>query len=129
MDQRALVTKLREISDIIIKERGDVNLLMLFGNNTRDLTTAFDYIVSAVWLDDFDPSSGIDIILDYLYENLTEEELAGVSRVSLIHTNDFMISDFTKKIGVKGSITVFTNCLVGDLEIPYAIVFESIAKQ
>lgn len=125
MDKETLVSKLRSMSDKIICDHESVSLIMLWGNNIKEHTTAFDYVISAKWLNDYDQEKGMDIVLDYMYGYLKEEELKHISRVTIIHTDDRIVQDVTRNMGVHGGVTTMINCQVNNLVIPYAIIFES----
>lgn len=125
MDTETLVIKLRKISDNIINDHKSVNLIMLFGNSSKEQTTAFDYVISAIWLNNLDQDKGMDIILDYLFEGLSIEELKFISRVTIIHTNDPSVQIINRTMGVRGGTASVINCVFDNIEIPFAIIFES----
>nr|WP_319218565.1 hypothetical protein [uncultured Trichococcus sp.] len=126
MDKDALVTNLRKMSDKIIKDHKKVSLIMLLGNNIKpeEEPTSFDYIISASWLNNLSQDEGLDLILDYLYDNLTSDDLKHVSRVTIIHTNDAFVKNMSM-IGMSGGTATLVNCQFNNLIIPYAILFES----
>lgn len=126
MDKDALVTNLRKMSNKIIKDHKKVSLILLLGNNNKpeEEPTSFDYIISASWLNNLSQDKGLDLILDYLYDNLTSDDLKHVSRVTIIHTNDAIVKNMSM-FGMSGGTAQFVNCQFGNLVIPYAILFES----
>jgi hypothetical protein len=125
MDTEALVNSLRLMSDKIIEDHKSVSLIMLLGNSLYQHTTAFDYVISAKWLNDYDQEQGMDIILDYLFDNLEEEEREHISRVTIIHTSDPIVQEITRNTGRIGGFSYNIDCQFGNLIIPYAIIFES----
>ncbi|MEY8731024.1 hypothetical protein AB9M92_01950 [Peribacillus frigoritolerans] len=125
MDKISLVNKLRIMSNKIIEDYQRVNLIMLLGNTFEQRTTSFDYIISANWLNEYDQEKGMDLVLDYLYDNLTGEDIEHISRVTIIHTQDPIVQNITSTIGMKGGFYKIIDCQFGNLTIPYAIIFES----
>jgi len=98
---------------------------MLLGNgNSYKETSAYDFLISAKWLDNLDPDMGVDLILDYLFDNLSGMDLRRVSRVTIVHTEDQLLKFVLGGISVSKSITVIDNCAVGNVTIPHAILFE-----
>lgn len=114
------------MSNKIIKDHKKVSLIMLLGNNVKpeEEPTSFDYIISASWLNNLSQDQGMDLILDYLYDNLTSDDLKHVSRVTIIHTNDAIVKNMSM-IGMSGGTVTLVNCQFNNLIIPYAILFES----
>lgn len=127
MDKDALVENLRKMSDKIIEDHEQVSLIMLWGNNVtpEEEPSSFDYIISASWLNGLSQDEGMDLILDYLYDNLSVDVLKRVSRVTIIHTNDPIVKNVSMGIVSSGGDTTIINCRFGNLIIPYAILFES----
>ena len=125
MDQNTLVNKLRNLSNEIIKDHNSISLIMLLGNNFPESTTAFDYVISAKWLNDYNLDEGMDLILDYLYKRLSVEDLEQISRVTIIHTSDPIVQNITRNMGVQGAISFIMNCQFGNIIIPNAVIFES----
>ena len=127
MDKNTLVTNLRIMSDKIIEDRKKVSLIMLLGNNTSDEEepTSFDYIISASWLNNLSQDDGLNLVLDYLYDNLTSEDLKHVSRVTIIHTNDSFVHSMSMFFSISGGVITIKDCQFNNLVIPYAILLES----
>jgi hypothetical protein len=115
------------MSDKIIEDHKRVSLIMLLGNNidSKEEPTSFDYIISASWLNNLSQDKGMDLVLDYLYDNLTIDDLKHVSRVTIIHTNDAIVKSMSMLINMSRGVFTINNCRFGNLIIPHAIVFES----
>ncbi|MGJ9381540.1 hypothetical protein [Salipaludibacillus sp. CF4.18] len=125
MDTEALVKSLRDMSNKIIEDHKSVSLIMLLGNNLYERTDAFDYIISAKWLNEYDQEEGMDIVLDYLFDNLEQSEREHISRITIIHTSDPIVQDITRNMFRIGGFSYNIDCQFGNLIIPYAIIFES----
>lgn len=125
MDSNTLVENLRRMSDRILLDHETVNLIMLLGNDLIEEVTAFDFIISAKWLNEYDQDEGMDLVLDYVFDYLTVEEREHFSRITIIHTEDPIVQSITRNIGMQGGISVNIDCQFGNLIIPYAIILES----
>lgn len=125
MDSNTLVENLRRMSDRILLDHETVNLIMLLGNDLIEEVTAFDFIISAKWLNEYDQDEGMDLVLDYVFDYLTVEEREHFSRITIIHTEDPIVQSITRNIGMQGGISAFIDCQFGNLIIPYAIILES----
>lgn len=129
MDTDSLVSKLRMMSNKIIENHENVSLIMLWGNSVLEHTTAFDYIISAKWLNELNQEDGMDIVLDYMFDNLDELEREHISRVTIIHTSDPIVQNITRNLHLMGGAAVNIDCQFGNLMIPYAIILESRLEQ
>lgn len=118
--------EIKRVNNMIIEDHKEVSLIMLLGNGTESYTDAFDYVISAKWLNDYEQDEGIDIILDYLYGNLSFEYLKHISRVTIIHTDDSIVKNITKATYVSDSLIVGSDMILGDLVVvPYTIIMEA----
>lgn len=125
MDQDTLVENMRIMSDKIIDEHEQVNLIMLLGNDETDKITAFDYIISAKWLNEYSQEDGMEIVLDYFFNYVPVEDRLLISRITIIHTDDQIVKTITSSIGQQGGRSLVINCKFGNLIIPYALILES----
>lgn len=125
MDTEALVKSLRRMSDRILENHSNVNLIMLFGNDDYERTTSFDYVISANWLNELDQDEGMDIMLDYLFENLNQNEREHISRITIIHSLDPFVQNFTSLMRVSGGVMTVVNCQFNNIIVPYALILES----
>lgn len=115
------------MSTVITQEEKSVRLIMLLANNEdSNKPVSYDYIISAYWLDELDLEVGMDMIVDYVFKFLNQEERKLVSRITIIHTNDPIVHNITRNMGVSGGIANIENCQFGNVIVPSAIIFESI---
>ncbi|MEX3422068.1 hypothetical protein ACX16Y_28035 [Bacillus cereus] len=125
MGERELVTEIREVVNKIKLEKGNINLFMLLGDEESESEDSFTLLISAKWLDDLSPREGIGIIVEYLINNLTDEEMNGISRITAVSTKDPSVMDITRNLRCNGGISWNYGCRFGNVYIPFAVILES----
>lgn len=113
------------MSNRILSDYSYVNLIILLGNNSPEHTDSFDYLISAQWLNELRQDEGMDIVLDYFFDVLNEDERAHISRITIVHSTDPFVRNITSGMNISGGSVEIINCQFNNIVIPYAILLES----
>jgi len=125
MGEEKLVNSIRYLVNKIIKENGPLNLFMLLKD--QDNLETFTVIISSKWLDVMNAFDGTKIITKYLYDNLSTDEIIMLSRINAINTLDYQVLFINQLFELTGGITDIENCRFNMVNIPKAIIFESLS--
>ena len=127
IEDKRFIQAVRLCVNNITTTNGELMFFALFVDiNNSDTVSVF---VSAKWLDDMTPREGVSIIVKALRESLSIEMMRNISRISVIKTKDTRLRQI---IGIavstiRGGIITLKNCKINNIDVPYAVIFESTA--
>lgn len=115
---KSLADKLSTLLPSLL-EKGEVYLLALFERD--DVTGKWDVIFSSEW-SDREPTSAVRFISDKLVPLLSPNELAALSRVVVIPSDQPAILAMSQSVNVEGECTEIQDCNFMGLQIKHALV-------
>lgn len=96
-----LVGDVKKVIEILRVQRGEFKLAMLY-NSDLEAATNWNLIISSEWSDALGIPESIRIVAKTLHENLSLENKSGISRVTVLKTNDPFVRDMTYLYPVPG---------------------------
>lgn len=119
--EKKLVTKFREIIDVISLDLGNFALFMAIPEGKKRYT----FILSAPWLDTSSPKEAILTLMSEMYKMLSQEQKGWISRITVINTLDPSVKEINRAFPVKNSLVRISNYELFNVNIVNAILFES----
>jgi len=107
MAKDEMVKKLHEIFKGITKKEGEFSLILLKPIESQKWDGMLNLIISAKWLDDKSPRTGIKFIQNNLKTELNENIIQRIVVISIIHTSDQLVKNLTNmfQIAIKDKPT------------------------
>jgi hypothetical protein len=119
-----LVDEIRPLIEELRHERGDYKLVMLY-NQTLDTETGWNLIVSSDWTDTLGIGDATRFLAEKLFEYLSPDERAGISRITVLRTTDPFVKDMTRLYQVNGTGVPLQQVTAGGVTEGAGFVFYS----
>lgn len=119
-----MVENLRKCITNMKKDVCDINIAILLEDLVDDTYTL---LIASRFLDLLSPREGTKLIIEYLFNNLTDNDLELISRVTLVNTRDNNIKEINALFGTinaRDSIINIEKCTFFDVFIEKMIIFE-----
>lgn len=119
-----MVENLRKCITNMKKDVCDINIAILLEDLVDDTYTL---LIASKFLDLLSPREGTKLIIEYLFNNLTDNNLELISRVTLVNTRDNNIKEINALFGAinaRDSIINIEKCTFFDVFIEKMIMFE-----
>lgn len=119
-----MVENLRKCITNMKKDVCDINIAILLEDLVDDTYTL---LIASRFLDLLSPREGTKLIVEYLFNNLTDNDLELISRVTLVNTRDNNIKEINALFGTinaRDSIINIEKCTFFDVFIEKMIIFE-----
>jgi len=120
-----LVEKIRAIIEGLRRERGEFKLAMLYNTLNLDASSNWNLIVSSDWSDALGISEATNLIAEELFKELAPDDRAGISRITVLKTDDRFVKDMIRLCPVHGSGVPLQQVTAGGVTEGAAFVFYS----
>ena len=110
-----MVDNLRSCITNMKKDICNINIAILLEDLVDDTYTL---LIASKFLDLLSPREGTKLIVEYLFNNLSDDDLELISRVTLVNTQDNNIKEIKAVLGTIDGCTFF------DVFIEKMIIFE-----
>lgn len=119
-----MVENLRKCITNMKKDVCDINIAILL----EDLDdNTYTLLIASRFLDLLSPREGTKLIIEYLFNNLSNNDLELISRVTLVNTRDNNIKEINALFGsinARDAIINIEKCTFFDVFIEKMIIFE-----
>jgi len=89
-----LVSDIEKVVQALRAQHGEFKLAMLY-NSSLEAPVSWNLIVSATWLDQMRLTAAVNLIARELHQKLGLENMAAISRVTVLKTSDPFVRDVT----------------------------------
>ncbi|MFQ7298319.1 MAG: hypothetical protein ACLROX_02795 [Clostridium sp.] len=124
MGKKGMVDNLRSCITNMKKDICNINIAILLEDLVDDTYTL---LIASKFLDLLSPREGTKLIVEYLFNNLSDDDLELISRVTLVNTQDNNIKEIKAVLGTidaRESTVTIERCTFFDVFIEKMIIFE-----
>lgn len=124
MGKKGMVDNLRSCITNMKKDICNINIAILLEDLVDDTYTL---LIASKFLDLLSPREGTKLIVEYLFNNLSDDDLELISRVTLVNTQDNNIKEIKAVLGTidaRESTVTIEKCTFFDVFIEKMIIFE-----
>ncbi len=129
MDKKTLVECLQEIICEHAKDNLIFSLVMLIPTEPTDIDSDYSVIISAPWLDSYEPADAISMIIEAVIRLCggTTDSLAyrKINRITPIRSNDKFVNKITSAFPVSNDVVAISNYNISGVLIERAFLLES----
>lgn len=124
MGKKGMVDNLRSCITNMKKDICNINIAILLEDLVDDTYTL---LIASKFLDLLSPREGTKLIVEYLFNNLSDDDLELISRITLVNTQDNNIKEIKAVLGTidaRESTVTIEKCTFFDVFIEKMIIFE-----
>lgn len=117
-----LLKKFINLSNIIINDKGSLNLMMLVGKETPFTEDRWDFLISAKWLDE-DNSKNINYLMKkMLVAQITPQDIRHINRIVPLKKNSEFVTKINSAVSSEGRPFFLDNCIFNDIRLDGIVI-------